>query len=83
MALLDHLSEYADKLDKKTVCDKIWPNLVRYVPTKKVHALLTLAVTSKLASQTPWRSSAKPQSRPSSCSPTRFVHRVGQLIPSR
>jgi SCY1-like protein 1 len=29
MALLDHLSEYADKLDKKIVSDKIWPNLVR------------------------------------------------------
>lgn len=28
MALLDHLPEYADKLDKKTVVDKIWPNLV-------------------------------------------------------
>ena len=28
MALLDHLAEYADKLDKKTVSDKIWPNLV-------------------------------------------------------
>ena len=27
MALLEHLSEYADKLDKKTVSDKIWPNL--------------------------------------------------------
>ncbi|KAI0093158.1 ARM repeat-containing protein [Irpex rosettiformis] len=27
MALLDHLSEYADKLDKKIVSDKIWPNL--------------------------------------------------------
>lgn len=27
MALLDHLSEYADKLDKKTVSDKIWPHL--------------------------------------------------------
>ena len=29
MALLDHLSEYADKLDKKTVVDKIWPSLVQ------------------------------------------------------
>ena len=29
MALLDHLSEYADKLDKKTVVDKIWTNLVQ------------------------------------------------------
>ncbi|KAJ3559364.1 hypothetical protein NM688_g390 [Phlebia brevispora] len=27
MALLDHLSEFADKLDKKTVTEKIWPNL--------------------------------------------------------
>ncbi|KAI0688043.1 armadillo-type protein [Cytidiella melzeri] len=27
MALLDQLSEYADKLDKKTVSEKIWPNL--------------------------------------------------------
>ncbi|PSR88589.1 hypothetical protein PHLCEN_2v5116 [Hermanssonia centrifuga] len=27
MALLDHLPEYADKLDKKTVVDKIWTNL--------------------------------------------------------
>ena len=33
MALLDHLPEYADKLDKKTVCDKIWPNLVRRLPS--------------------------------------------------
>ena len=29
MALLDHLTEYSDKLDKKTVSDKIWPNLVK------------------------------------------------------
>jgi SCY1-like protein 1 len=29
MALLEHLSEYADKLDKKAVVDKIWPHLVR------------------------------------------------------
>ena len=32
MALLDHLQDYADKLDKKTVTDKIWPNLVRLIP---------------------------------------------------
>jgi SCY1-like protein 1 len=30
MSLLDHLPEYAEKLDKKTVSDKIWPHLVRY-----------------------------------------------------
>lgn len=28
LALLDHLPEYVDKLDKKTVVDKIWPHLV-------------------------------------------------------
>ncbi|KAH0832319.1 hypothetical protein J3R83DRAFT_13329 [Lanmaoa asiatica] len=27
MALLDNLSEYADKLDKKVVVDKVWPHL--------------------------------------------------------
>ena len=27
MALLDHLPEYVEKLDNKTVVDKIWPHL--------------------------------------------------------
>lgn len=27
MALLEHLPEYADKVDKKTAADKIWPHL--------------------------------------------------------
>lgn len=31
LALLEHLSEYADKLDKKTVGEKIWPHLVRFL----------------------------------------------------
>lgn len=29
MALLEALPEFADKLDKKMVVDKVWPNLVR------------------------------------------------------
>ena len=29
MARLNNLSEYADKLDKKAIVDKVWPNLVR------------------------------------------------------
>ena len=33
MALLDHLEEYADKLDKKTVVEKIWPHLVHSLPS--------------------------------------------------
>lgn len=28
MALLDHLPEFAEKLDQRTVSDKIWPSLV-------------------------------------------------------
>lgn len=28
MALLEALPEFADKLDKKMVVDKVWPNLV-------------------------------------------------------
>jgi SCY1-like protein 1 len=31
MALLDHLGEYADKLDKKSAVDKIWPHLVSWM----------------------------------------------------
>jgi SCY1-like protein 1 len=30
MALLHHLSEYVEKLDKKAVVEKIWPHLVRH-----------------------------------------------------
>lgn len=30
MALLDALPEFADKLDKQMVSDKIWPNLVKF-----------------------------------------------------
>lgn len=30
MALLEHLNEYSDKLDKSTVADKVWPHLVCY-----------------------------------------------------
>lgn len=31
MALLEGLNEYVDKLDNKTVTEKIWPNLVRLI----------------------------------------------------
>lgn len=42
MALLDQLPSYIDKLDKKTVSDKIFPSLVsapltRFVRCTKVH----------------------------------------------
>lgn len=31
MSLLDHLPEFADKLDQKTVSDKIFPHLVSHL----------------------------------------------------
>jgi hypothetical protein len=31
IALLDSLPDFAEKLDKKTVVDKIWPNLVCHI----------------------------------------------------
>ena len=31
MALLDGLPEYADKMDQRTVSDKVWPHLVRLI----------------------------------------------------
>lgn len=36
MALLDHLAEYADRLDKKTVTDKIFPHLVSCIADSMV-----------------------------------------------
>ncbi len=52
MALLDHLPEYADKLDKKTVVDKIWTNLVRLLRNPPLH--VAHEITSKRAFQTPF-----------------------------
>ena len=61
MALLDHLSEYSDKLDKKTVSDKIWPNLVRLLLHVRRNGLMMERVCSKLALETPWLSSVRRQ----------------------
>ena len=49
MALLDHLPEYADKLDKKSVADKIWPNLVgvSYILFELTLTLATFCAHSK------------------------------------
>jgi hypothetical protein len=49
MALLDHLPEYADKLDKKSVADKIWPNLVgvSYISFELTLTLATFCAHSK------------------------------------
>lgn len=36
MALLDHLPEFAEKLDQRTVSDKIWPHLVNLLSCSHV-----------------------------------------------
>ena len=48
MALLDHLEEYAEKLDRKSVVEKIWPNLVCY---QCITRFQFLTLNSKLDSQ--------------------------------
>lgn len=50
MALLDHLPEYADKLDKKTVSEKIFPHLVSL---QSIISWLFYTLNSKRASLTP------------------------------
>lgn len=54
MALLDHLTDYAEKLDKKTVSDKIWPHLVRNLGFPALHFNNNLIIISKLVSQILW-----------------------------
>lgn len=51
MALLDNLPEYADKLDKKTVSEKLFPHLVSLKKTH--HSGLSTFPHSKRASLTP------------------------------
>lgn len=41
MALLDHLPEYAEKLDKKTVDSKIWPHLVGLASSSRIETLIS------------------------------------------
>jgi SCY1-like protein 1 len=60
MALLDALPEYAEKLDKKTVNDKIWPHLVTAAPPTEDRMIGANAVFSKPGSPTLSRSSEKP-----------------------
>jgi len=43
MALLDHLSEYADKLDKKTVDSKVFPHLVSFQSRSQLSFYLSLS----------------------------------------
>ena len=43
MALLDNLDDFKDKMDKKTVVDKVWPHLVGIIPLTHLNVPLTLS----------------------------------------
>lgn len=59
MALLDGLNEYADKLDQRTVVDRVWPHLV----SRHSHSQYFLTDSRSLDLPIPYRSYGKRQSR--------------------
>lgn len=60
MALLDTLDEFKDRLDKKTVADKVWPHLVRNFSAYQTRANPDF-LHSKPDLQIPWPLSEKRQ----------------------
>ncbi|KAI0674764.1 ARM repeat-containing protein [Trametes maxima] len=91
MALLDHLPEYADKLDKKTVVDKIWPNLqtgftdtvalIREATVKSI-ILLSDKLNERILNNDLLRHLARMQSDPESSIRTNTCILIGRLGPS-
>ncbi|RPD63710.1 ARM repeat-containing protein [Lentinus tigrinus ALCF2SS1-6] len=91
MALLEHLSEYADKLDKKTVCDKIWPNLqtgfsdtvaiIREATVKSI-ILLSDKFNDRIMNNDLLRHLARMQADPEASIRTNTCILIGRLGPS-
>ncbi|OBZ68346.1 N-terminal kinase-like protein [Grifola frondosa] len=91
MALLDHLSEYADKLDKKMVVDKIWPNLqtgftdtvaiIREATVKSI-ILLSDKFNERIMNNDLLRHLAKMQADPEPSIRTNTCILIGRLGPS-
>ncbi|EIN12027.1 ARM repeat-containing protein [Punctularia strigosozonata HHB-11173 SS5] len=91
MALLEHLSEYCDKLDKKTVVDKIWPNLqtgfldtvavIREATVKSI-ILLSPKFNERILNNDLLRHLAKMQSDPEPSIRTNTCILMGRLAPS-
>ncbi|KAI0344760.1 ARM repeat-containing protein [Trametopsis cervina] len=91
MALLDHLSEYSDKLDKKTVSDKIWPNLqtgfsdtVPVIREATVKSIITLAgmFSDRILNNDLLRHLAKMQADPEASIRTNTCILLGRLGPT-
>ncbi|KZT04700.1 ARM repeat-containing protein [Laetiporus sulphureus 93-53] len=91
LALLDHLPEYADKLDKKTVSDKIWPNLqtgfadtvaiIREATVKSI-ILLSDKFSDRILNNDLLRFLAKMQGDPEASIRTNTCILIGRLGPS-
>ncbi|THV06735.1 ARM repeat-containing protein [Dendrothele bispora CBS 962.96] len=91
MALLDHLSEYADKLDKKTVDSKVFPHLqtgfsdsVAVIREATVKSIILLApkLTDRVLNNDLLRHLAKMQADPEAAIRTNTCILIGRLGPS-
>ncbi|KAG5652468.1 hypothetical protein H0H81_004876 [Sphagnurus paluster] len=91
MALLDHLPEYVDKLDKKIVSEKIFPNLstgfsdtvavIREATTKSI-ILLAPKLTERILNNDLLRFLAKMQMDPEASIRTNTCILIGRLGPT-
>ncbi|KAG6862350.1 hypothetical protein C0995_016048 [Termitomyces sp. Mi166 len=91
MALLDHLSEYVEKLDKKTVSEKIFPHLstgfadtvavIREATTKSI-ILLGPKLTDRILNNDLLRFLAKMQTDPEPSIRTNTCILIGRLGPT-
>ncbi|KZT24267.1 ARM repeat-containing protein [Neolentinus lepideus HHB14362 ss-1] len=91
MALIDHMEEYADKLDKKTVTDKIWPHLqtgftdtVAVIREATVRSIILLApnFSDRILNNDLLRHLAKMQSDPEASIRTNTCILLGRLGPT-
>ncbi|EIW82556.1 ARM repeat-containing protein [Coniophora puteana RWD-64-598 SS2] len=91
MALLDNLGEYAEKLDKKTVSDKIWPHLqtgfsdtiaVIREATVRAIALLYPKFNDRILNNDVLRFLAKMQNDPEASIRTNTCILIGRLGPT-
>ncbi|KAL6308201.1 ARM repeat-containing protein [Sparassis latifolia] len=91
MALLDHMPEYADKLDKRIVADKIWPHLqtgftdtvaiIREATVKSI-SLLSDKFNERILNNDLLRYLAKMQADPEASIRTNTCILIGRLGPS-
>ncbi|OAX38865.1 ARM repeat-containing protein [Rhizopogon vinicolor AM-OR11-026] len=90
IALLDNLPEFAEKLDKKTVVDKVWPNLqtgftdtVAVIREATVRAIVLLSpkLSDRILNNELLRHLARLQSDPESSIRTNTCVLIGRLGP--